>query len=305
MRLLGQLLKDPGIGKRVVPIVPDESRTFGMDAMFRQVGIYSHVGQLYTPQDADQLNVYREDRQGQILQEGINESGAMASWIAAATAHSTHGLATIPFYIFYSMFGFQRVGDLAWAAGDIRARGFLLGATSGRTTLEGEGLQHDDGHSHVLASVIPSCRAYDPAYAYEIAVIVQDGMRRMYQEQEDVFYYLTLINEKTEHPAMPEGAEEGILKGMHRVREGAPGETRVQLLGSGAILREAMAAADLLARDFGVQADVWSVTSYTELRREGQECERWSRLHPLQDARRGHAETCLAATRGWWRRPTT
>ena len=224
VRLLGQLLKDPGIGKRVVPIVPDESRTFGMDAMFRQVGIYSHVGQLYTPQDADQLNVYREDRQGQILQEGINESGAMASWIAAATAHSTHGLATIPFYIFYSMFGFQRVGDLAWAAGDIRARGFLLGATSGRTTLEGEGLQHDDGHSHVLASVIPSCRAYDPAYAYEIAVIVQDGMRRMYQEQEDVFYYLTLINEKTEHPAMPEGAEEGILKGMHRVREGAPGE---------------------------------------------------------------------------------
>ena len=226
VRLLGQLLKDPGIGKRVVPIVPDESRTFGMDAMFRQVGIYSHVGQLYTPQDADQLNVYREDRQGQILQEGINESGAMASWIAAATAHSTHGLATIPFYIFYSMFGFQRVGDLAWAAGDIRARGFLLGATSGRTTLEGEGLQHDDGHSHVLASVIPSCRAYDPAYAYEIAVIVQDGMRRMYQEQEDVFYYLTLINEKTEHPAMPEGAEEGILKGMHRVREGGSGETR-------------------------------------------------------------------------------
>ena len=297
VRLLGQLLKDPGIGKRVVPIVPDESRTFGMDAMFRQVGIYSHVGQLYTPQDADQLNVYREDRQGQILQEGINESGAMASWIAAATAHSTHGLATIPFYIFYSMFGFQRVGDLAWAAGDIRARGFLLGATSGRTTLEGEGLQHDDGHSHVLASVIPSCRAYDPAYAYEIAVIVQDGMRRMYQEQEDVFYYLTLINEKTEHPAMPEGAEEGILKGMHRVREGAPGE-RVQLLGSGAILREAMAAADLLAQDFGVQADVWSVTSYTELRREGQECERWSRLHPLQDARRGYAETCLAATQG-------
>ena len=221
----------------------------------------------------------------------------MASWIAAATAHSTHGLATIPFYIFYSMFGFQRVGDLAWAAGDIRARG-SPGATSGRTTLEGEGLQHDDGHSHVLASVIPSCRAYDPAYAYEIAVIVQDGMRRMYQEQEDVFYYLTLINEKTEHPAMPEGAEEGILKGMHRVREGAPGEKRVQLLGSGAILREAMAAADLLAQDFGVQADVWSVTSYTELRREGQECERWSRLHPLQDARRGYAETCLAATQG-------
>ena len=298
VRLLGQLLKDPGIGKRVVPIVPDESRTFGMDAMFRQVGIYSHVGQLYTPQDADQLSVYREDRRGQILQEGINESGAMASWIAAATAYSTHGVATIPFYIFYSMFGFQRVGDLAWAAGDIRARGFLLGATSGRTTLEGEGLQHDDGHSHVLASVIPSCIAYDPAYAYEIAVIVQDGMRRMYQEEEDVFYYLTLINEKTAHPPMPEGAEAGILKGMYRLREGGPGEARAQLLGSGAILGETLAAADLLQQDFGVAADVWSVTSYSELRRDGQETERWNRLHPLDAARQGFVETRLADTRG-------
>ncbi len=298
VRILAQLLKDPEIGARVVPIVPDESRTFGMDGMFRQVGIYSHVGQLYTPQDADQLSVYREDRRGQILQEGINESGAMASWIAAATAYSTHGVATIPFYIFYSMFGFQRVGDLAWAAGDIRARGFLLGATSGRTTLEGEGLQHDDGHSHVLASVIPSCIAYDPAYAYEIAVIVQDGMRRMYQKEEDVFYYLTLINEKTAHPPMPEGAEAGILKGMYRLREGGPGEARAQLLGSGAILGETLAAADLLQQDFGVAADVWSVTSYSELRRDGQETERWNRLHPLDAARQGFVETRLADTQG-------
>ena len=298
VRVLAQLLKDPDIGPRVVPIVPDESRTFGMDGMFRQVGIYSHVGQLYTPQDADQLSVYREDRKGQILQEGINESGAMSSWIAAGTAHSTHGLATIPFYIFYSMFGFQRVGDLAWAAGDIRARGFLLGATSGRTTLEGEGLQHDDGHSHVLASVIPSCRAYDPAYAYEIAVIVQDGLRRMYTDGEDVFYYLTLVNEKTAHPPMPEGAQAGILQGMYRLRQGEPGALRVQLLGSGAILAETLAAADLLQQDFGVSADVWSVTSYSELMRDGHEVERWNRLHPQAEARRGHAETALAASVG-------
>ena len=298
VRVLAQLLKDPDIGPRVVPIVPDESRTFGMDGMFRQVGIYSHVGQLYTPQDADQLSVYREDRKGQILQEGINESGAMSSWIAAGTAHSTHGLATIPFYIFYSMFGFQRVGDLAWAAGDIRARGFLLGATSGRTTLEGEGLQHDDGHSHVLASVIPSCRAYDPAYAYEIAVIVQDGLRRMYTDGEDVFYYLTLVNEKTAHPPMPEGAQAGILQGMYRLRQGEPGALRVQLLGSGAILAETLAAANLLQQDFGVSADVWSVTSYSELMRDGHEVERWNRLHPQAEARRGHAETALAASVG-------
>lgn len=222
----------------------------------------------------------------------------MASFIAAGTAYASHGLDLIPFYIFYSMFGFQRVGDLAWAAGDIRARGFLLGATSGRTTLEGEGLQHDDGHSHVLASVIPSCRAYDPAYAYEIAVIVQDGMRRMYQDQEDVFYYLTLINEKTAHPAMPAGAEAGILQGMYRVREGEPGALRVQLLGSGAILRETLAAADLLQQDFGVAADVWSVTSYSELGRDGQAAERWNRLHPLEAPRRGYAETALAGSIG-------
>ncbi len=301
VRILAQLLKDPVLGPRVVPIVPDESRTFGMDGMFRQVGIYSHVGQLYTPQDADQLSFYKEDRQGQILQEGINESGAMSSWIAAATAHSTHGVATIPFYIFYSMFGFQRVGDLAWAAGDIRARGFLLGATSGRTTLEGEGLQHDDGHSHVLSSVIPSCVSYDPAYSYEIAVIVQDGLRRMYGEpQEDVFYYLTLLNEKTAHPAMPEGVEAGIVKGMYRLQRGtrAAGAPHVQLMGSGAILSEVIAAATLLQRDFGVSADIWSVTSFSELRRDGLEAERWNRLHPAQAPRASYVAHCLAGQDG-------
>jgi pyruvate dehydrogenase E1 component len=301
VRILAQLLKDPVLGPRVVPIVPDESRTFGMDGMFRQVGIYSHVGQLYTPQDADQLSFYKEDRQGQILQEGINESGAMSSWIAAATAHSTHGVATIPFYIFYSMFGFQRVGDLAWAAGDIRARGFLLGATSGRTTLEGEGLQHDDGHSHVLSSVIPSCVSYDPAYSYEIAVIVQDGLRRMYGEpQEDVFYYLTLLNEKSAHPAMPEGAEEGIVKGMYRLKRAArtAGAPHVQLMGSGAILSEVIAAATLLQRDFGVSADIWSVTSFSELRRDGLEAERWNRLHPAQAPRPSYVAHCLAGEDG-------
>ncbi|MCK9687026.1 pyruvate dehydrogenase (acetyl-transferring), homodimeric type [Scleromatobacter humisilvae] len=300
VRVLSQLLKDKDIGPRVVPIVPDESRTFGMDGLFRQVGIHSHVGQLYTPQDAGQLSYYKEDRQGQILQEGINESGAMSSWIAAGTAYSTHGVATVPFYIYYSMFGFQRTGDLAWAAGDMRTRGFLIGATSGRTTLEGEGLQHNDGHSHVLSSVIPSCVSYDPAYSYEIAVIVQDGLRRMLQEHEDVFYYLTVVNEKTAHPAMPEGVREGIVKGMYRLREGPvfDPKPRVQLFGSGAILKEVLAAADLLRDDFGVVADVWSVTSYTELRREGLETERWNRLHPLAPQRTGFVQRQLASTAG-------
>ena len=300
VRVLSQLLKDKDIGSRVVPIVPDESRTFGMDGLFRQVGIHSHVGQLYTPQDAGQLSYYKEDRQGQILQEGINESGAMSSWIAAGTAYSTHGVATVPFYIYYSMFGFQRTGDLAWAAGDMRTRGFLIGATSGRTTLEGEGLQHNDGHSHVLSSVIPSCVSYDPAYSYEIALIVQDGLRRMLQEHEDLFYYLTVVNEKTAHPAMPEGAREGIVKGMYRLREGPvfDPKPRVQLFGSGAILKEVLAAADLLQDDFGVVADVWSVTSYTELRREGLETERWNRLHPLAPQRTSFVQRQLARTAG-------
>ena len=300
VRILSQLLKDPAIGARVVPIVPDESRTFGMDGMFRQVGIHSHVGQLYTPEDAGQLSYYKEDRKGQILQDGINESGAMSSWIAAGTAHATHGLATIPFYIYYSMFGFQRIGDLAWAAGDIRARGFLLGATAGRTTLEGEGLQHNDGHSHVLSSVIPSCISYDPAYAYEIAVVVQDGLRRMFQEHEDVFYYLTLVNEKTAHPAMPEGAREGIVKGLYKLRSGTTFDPkpRVQLFGSGAILKEAIAAADMLERDFDVSADVWSATSYTELRRDGVEAERWNRLHPAEPPRTSFVQRQLANSAG-------
>ena len=292
VRVLAQLLREPELGHRIVPIVPDESRTFGMDGMFRQVGIYSYVGQLYTPHDADQFSFYREDRKGQILQEGINEAGAMSSWIAAGTSYSTHAFATIPFYVFYSMFGFQRTGDLAWAAGDIRARGFLVGATAGRTTLEGEGLQHNDGHSHVLASVIPSCVAYDPAYAYEIAVIVQDGLRRMFEQEEDVFFYLTVGNEKTHHPAMPEGAAEGIRKGLHVVRE-SPGAV-VQLFGSGAILAESLAAADLLQRDFDIAAGVWSATSYSELRRDGEEAERWNRLHPTATPRRGHLAQCLA-----------
>ncbi len=264
VRLLGVLVKDKNIGKQIVPIVPDESRTFGMEGMFRQLGIFSQVGQLYTPQDADQLMFYKESATGQILQEGINEAGGMADWIAAATSYANHGKAMIPFYIYYSMFGFQRIGDLAWAAGDLRARGFLLGGTAGRTTLNGEGLQHQDGHSHLMAATIPNCVSYDPTFAYELAVIVQDGMRRMYQNQEDVFYYLTVMNENYAHPAMPKGAEEGIIKGMYKFSEGQEREgekAKVQLLGSGTILREVIAAAELLEKDFGVAADVWSVTS--------------------------------------------
>ncbi|MGC2459347.1 MAG: pyruvate dehydrogenase (acetyl-transferring), homodimeric type [Gallionellaceae bacterium] len=303
VRLLGMLAKDKNIGKLVVPIVPDESRTFGMEGMFRQLGIYSQVGQLYTPQDADQLMFYKEDKHGQILQEGINEAGGMADWIAAATSYANHGTAMIPFYIYYSMFGFQRVGDLAWAAGDMRARGFLLGGTAGRTTLNGEGLQHQDGHSHIQASLIPNCVSYDPTFAYELAVIIQDGMRRMYQEQEDVFYYLTVMNENYAHPAMPKGAEQGIIRGMYlfRSQESAVrGQKKpcVQLLGSGTILREVIAAAELLQKDFGVAADVWSVTSFNELRREGLDCERWNMLHPQAPRRVSYVEQCLAPRSG-------
>ncbi len=299
VRILNTLIRDKKIGQRVVPIVPDESRTFGMEGMFRQLGIFSQVGQLYKPEDSDHLMFYRESEKGQILQEGINEPGAMCSWIAAASAYSTHDVPLIPFYIFYSMFGFQRIGDLAWAAGDTRCRGFLLGGTSGRTTLNGEGLQHSDGHSHILASTIPNCIAYDPAFGYEVAVIIQDGLRRMLQEQEDVFYYITLMNESYAHPPMPPGAEEGILKGMYLLQEG--GKTkgpRVQLLGSGTILREAIAAAALLQADFGVTADVWSVTSFTELRREGLEAERWNMLHPGEPARQSYVESCLGGRSG-------
>jgi pyruvate dehydrogenase E1 component len=296
VRILSALVRDKNIGNRVVPIVPDESRTFGMEGMFRQLGIFSQVGQLYKPEDAGQLMFYREYQHGQILQEGINEAGAMSSWIAAATSYSTHNLPMIPFYIFYSMFGFQRVGDLAWAAGDSRCRGFLLGGTSGRTTLNGEGLQHADGHSHVLASTVPNCVAYDPTFAYELAVIIHDGLGRMLAEQEDVFYYITLMNENYVHPAMPEGAEQGILKGMYPLTNGGSNGKgpRVQLLGSGTILREAIAAADLLRDDFGVVSDVWSVPSFTELRRDGIETERWNLLHPTAPQRRSYVETCLA-----------
>jgi pyruvate dehydrogenase E1 component len=296
VRILNTIIRDRNVGKLVVPIVPDESRTFGMEGMFRQLGIYSHVGQLYTPQDADQLMYYKEDRNGQILQEGINEAGAMCSWIAAATSYAIHGHAMIPFYIFYSMFGFQRVGDLAWAAGDMRARGFLLGGTAGRTTLNGEGLQHEDGHSHVLASTVPNCVSYDPTYAYELAVIIQDGLRRMYREQEDVYFYITVMNENYAHPAMPPGAEAGILRGMYLLSSTgsvAASKLRVQLMGSGTILREVIAGAALLEKDFGVSADIWSVTSFNELQRDGVETARWNTLHPEAPPRSCYVEQCL------------
>jgi pyruvate dehydrogenase E1 component len=298
VRILATLVRDKQVRERIVPIVADEARTFGMEGMFRQLGIFSRVGQLYRPEDADQLMFYREDAKGQILQEGITEAGAFSSWIAAATSYANSGVAMIPFYVYYSMFGFQRIGDLAWAAGDSRARGFLIGGTSGRTTLNGEGLQHADGHSHVLAATIPDCRAYDPSYGYEVAVIVQEGLRRMIGEDADGFYYLTVLNENYPQPAMPEGAEEGIVRGMHRVREGRGDGPRVQLLGSGSILREALAAAELLEEDNGVAADVWSVTSFTELRRDGMDAERWSRLHPGEERRVPYVEARLAEGEG-------
>ena len=294
VQMLGTLVRDKTIGKYIVPIVPDESRTFGMEGMFRQLGIYSAVGQLYQPQDADQLMYYREDKSGQVLQEGINEAGAMSSWIAAATSYSTNDVPMIPFYIYYSMFGLQRVGDLAWAAGDMRCRGFLLGGTAGRTTLNGEGLQHEDGHSHVLASTIPNCISYDPTFAYEVVVIIRDGIRRMYQDQEDVYYYITLMNENYQHPEMPEGAEAGIVEGMYLLRDGGDATApRVQLLGSGTILREVIAAADLLQSDLDVTSDIWSVTSFNELRRDGMSVERYNLLHPGQHPRKSYVETLL------------
>jgi len=298
VRILQLLTRDEKIGANIVPIVPDESRTFGMEGMFRRLAIYSSVGQLYEPVDSDQVAYYREDKQGQILQEGINEAGAMASWIAAGTSYASNGIAMVPFYIYYSMFGFQRTHDLAWAAGDMKVRGFLLGGTAGRTTLAGEGLQHQDGHSHVLSSTIPNCVSYDPTYAYELAVIVQDGLRRMFVEQEDVFYYITVMNEKYSQPPMPSGVESGILKGMYPVRASESPGPRVQLLGSGTILREVLAAADMLEQDFGVAADVFSVTSFTELRRDGLEAERWNMLHPEEERRLSHVERQLARQEG-------
>ncbi len=294
VRMLASLVRDKNIGNRVVPIVPDEARTFGMEGMFRQLGIYSSKGQLYEPEDSGEIAAYRESRDGQVLEEGINEAGAFSAWLAAATSYSTNRFTLIPFYIFYSMFGFQRIGDLAWAAGDMQARGFLLGGTAGRTTLNGEGLQHQDGHSHVLASTVPNCVSYDPCYAYELAVIVQDGMRRMFAERERIFYYITVMNENYPQPPMPEGAEEGILKGLYRLREVGDGKgTRVRLLGSGTVLREVEAAAEMLA-ERGVTAEVCSVTSYNELARELRDTERWNLLHPEAEPRTAHVSTVLA-----------
>ena len=298
VRIITILLRDQNVSRHIVPIVPDEARTFGMEGLFRQFGIYSSVGQLYTPQDADQLMYYREDKTGQMLEEGINEAGAISSWAAAGTAYANHGAHMVPFYMFYSMFGFQRVGDFAWAAGDMQARGFLIGCTAGRTTLAGEGLQHQDGHSHVMAATIPNCVAYDPAFAYELAIIVQDGMRRMYQEMENVFYYITCMNENYRQPAMPPGVEQGVLKGMYLLQIGGKGRVRAQLLGSGTILREVIAAADMLEADFGVPADVWSVTSFSELRREGLETDRWNRLHPQEEQRMTYVAQCLGDREG-------
>ncbi len=287
VRILSSLVKDKQIGKQIVPIVPDEARTFGMEGMFKTIGIYSSEGQKYTPHDAGQMMSYHESATGQILEEGINEAGSMASWIAAATAYSNYRVPMIPFYIYYSMFGFQRIGDLAWAAGDSQARGFLMGATAGRTTLNGEGLQHQDGHSHVMANTIPNCRTYDPTYAYELAVIIQDGIKRMYQDKENVFYYISLMNENYQHPDMPAGAEEGIVKGLYLLEQGTgKAKNRVQLMGAGTILREVRFAAEILRKDFDVEADVWSVTSVNELTRDGQRATRWNMLNPTSAARK-------------------
>jgi pyruvate dehydrogenase E1 component len=300
VRLLSKLLRDKEIGKLIVPIVPDEARTFGMEALFRQVGIYSHVGQLYEPVDADTLLYYKEAKDGQILEEGITEAGSMASFIAAGTAYATHGINTIPFFIFYSMFGFQRIGDLIWAAADTRCKGFLLGGTSGRTTLAGEGLQHQDGHSLMLAYAVPNLITYDPAFAYELAVIIHEGIRRMYEKQESVFYYLTVLNENYIQPSMPEGVREGILKGMYKFRasENKSAKLRAQLFGSGAILNEALKAQEMLEVKYGVAADVWSVTSYKELYRDGHAIERWNMLHPTESPKVPYVTACLADAPG-------
>ncbi len=297
-RILNVLLKDPVLGSRMVPIFSDEVRTFGFEALFRQVGIYSHVGQLYMPEDKEQLLYYRETQDGQVLEEGITESGCMSSWIAAATSYATHHLAMIPFFTFYSMFGFQRVGDLIWAAGDMRARGFLIGATAGRTTLEGEGLQHQDGQSLLMASAVPNCRAYDPTFGYEMAVIIHHGLQQMYHEEQDVFYYIMSMNEKYIQPEMPQGVEEGIIKGMYLLKKAGKTKLKVQLLGGGAILREVIAAAELLEKDFSVQANVWSVTSFNELRRDGLAVQRANMLAPEKKAQISYVEKCLQAQDG-------
>ena len=297
VRILATLLRDKQIGKRIVPIVPDEARTFGMEGMFRQLGIYSSKGQLYEPEDSDELNSYRESQDGQVMEEGINEAGAFAAWLSAATSPANHSYTLIPFYVYYSMFGFQRVGDLAWAAGDLQARGFLLGGTAGRTTLNGEGLQHQDGHSHLLASTVPNCISYDPCYAYELAVIVQDGLRRMYVDQEPVYFYITVMNENYQHPAMPEGVEEGILRGMYKCLSlGDDKAKKIRLLGSGTILREVEAAAQMLHDDYDVTVEVFSVTSFTELARDIQDVQRWNMLHPEEVPRESYVASCLSGS---------
>lgn len=293
VRVLTALIRDKQIGKNIVPIVPDEARTFGMEGLFRSIGIYSSSGQRYEPEDSGKVMWYREDTKGQILEEGINEAGSMAEWISAATAYSNYGVNMVPFYIYYSMFGFQRVGDLWWLAGDIQARGFLIGGTAGRTTLNGEGLQHQDGHNLLMANSIPNCISYDPTYAYEMAVIVHDGMKRMYEKQENVFYYITAMNENYQHPAMPEGVEEGIIKGMYKLRQGSKHKLKAQLLGSGTILREVEAAAEMLEQDWKVSATVWSATSMNELTRDGQDVDRYNRLHPEAEKKRSYVAECL------------
>ncbi|MHB0776741.1 pyruvate dehydrogenase (acetyl-transferring), homodimeric type [Halomonas sp. WWR20] len=298
VRILNGLVKNKSFGKQVVPIVPDEARTFGMEGMFRQLGIYTSEGQKYEPMDAGQIMFYREDKAGQILEEGITEAGAMSAWIAAATSYSSHHMPLVPFFIYYSMFGFQRIGDLAWAAGDMQARGFMLGGTAGRTTLNGEGLQHQDGHSHILASTIPNCRSYDPTYAHEVAVIVQDGLKRMYQDKENCFYYLTLMNENYPHPEMPEGSEEGIIKGMYLLRETEGSKARVQLLGSGTILREVEAAAEMLKAEYDIGADIWSVTSFNELRREALGLDHDSFINPEAEPSKPWITQCLEGRQG-------
>ena len=299
VRILTTLLRDKQIGKQVVPIVPDESRTFGMEGLFRSVGIYNPKGQQYTPEDRDQMSYYKESESGQVLQEGINEAGAMADWIAAATAYSNHGVPMIPFYIYYSMFGFQRIGDLAWAAGDSRARGFMLGGTAGRTTLNGEGLQHEDGHSHILAGTIPNCISYDPTFSYEVAVIVQHGLQRMFVDQEDVYFYLTLMNENYQHPEMPMGSEEGIIKGLYRFSKTAkPAKKHVNLMGSGTILVQALKAAEMLKEDFGVTSDIWSATSFNELARDCQDVARHNRLNPFAEERVSYVAQTLSTVTG-------
>ena len=299
VRIMNTLLKDKQVGRHIVPIVPDESRTFGMEGMFRQYGIWNQEGQKYVPEDHDQLMFYKESQTGQVLQEGINEAGAMADWIAAGTAYSVHGVQMIPFYIFDSMFGLQRTMDLCWAAADQRTRGFMIGGTAGRTTLNGEGLQHEDGHSLLLANMIPNCVSYDPTFQYEVAVVVQDGLRRMFAEQEDVYYYITVMNENYEHPEMPVGAEADILKGLYAFRKGAAGAgPRVQLMGSGTIFREVIAAADLLKADWGVESDIWGAPSFNELARNGQDVERWNLLHPMEEPRKSHVAQKLEGAQG-------